>query len=178
MFKAKLYLDFDGVINAVNPQHDLITNFDIASTNDKIFAKINNMTYSPTVVEALDNFRDFYDVELVWLSSWNDQQDVLKLPPFLNGLHGGRVLEANLNYEATNKHEWTQWKADAIIADQKMNPLPFVWIDDNAHNFHMETVKLATHGTHKSFVQPISDHGLTTENLKTISDFLTITTSN
>lgn len=174
MFNSRLYLDFDGVLNAKEPQHELISNFDIASNNNKLFAKINNMTFSPTVIERLDHFRENYAVELVWLSSWNDRKDVLKLPAFLEGLHGGRVLEANLNHEAKDRHEWTQWKADAIIYDQKIDPKRFIWVDDNAHRFHGDAVAMETTAVSNLFVTPESLWGLTTENLDAMEDFFRI----
>ena len=170
-FTSRLYLDFDGVLNAKDPQHALIKVFSIPIEGSRNLAPVNHITFSPTVVEVIDYFRTFYNVELVWLSTWNDRNDVLKLSSFLKGVEGGRVIEANLNQSAKNKKEWTQWKADAIIADQKTDPKRFIWVDDNAHRFHGDTVVLEASHVESLLVTPESLWGLTIDDLNTMEAF-------
>lgn len=171
MCVARLYLDFDGVLNAKEPAHALVEAFDIPIEGSPYLAPVSRIVFSPTVIERLESFRVKYGVELVWLSTWNDRKDVLKLSEYLRGLHGGRVIEARLNPEAKDKHEWTQWKADAILEDQRMDSKPFVWVDDNAHRFHGDAVAMElTHADHL-FLTPVSLTGLTVADLDQMEAF-------
>lgn len=172
MFKTTLYLDFDGVLNAKKPAHALISKFTIAIKDSLNLAPVNHVTFSPYVIHSLDKIRVQYQLELVWLTTWNEKNDVLKLSAPLGGLHNGRVLVANLNQKALNKKEWTQWKADAIIADQLSTPRPFVWVDDNAHQFHSEIVNAETKIVPSLFLTPVSLTGLTVANLEELQVFL------
>jgi hypothetical protein len=172
MFKTTLYLDFDGVLNAKKPAHALISKFAIAIKDSLHLASINHITFSPYVIQDLDKLRVQYQLELVWLTTWNEKDNVLKLSEPLGGLRNGRVLAANLNQKALNKKEWTQWKADAIIADQRATPRPFVWVDDNAHQFHSEVVNAETKIVPSLFLTPVSLTGLTVRNLEELKDFL------
>lgn len=172
MFKTTLYLDFDGVLNAKKPSHTLISKFKIAVKDSLNLAPINHITFSPYVIQALDKLRLEHDLELVWLTTWNEKNDVLMLSEPLGGLHGGRVLTSNLNQKATNKKEWTQWKADAIIVDQRATPRAFIWVDDNAHQFHSEVVNAETKLVPSLFLTPVSLNGLTVANLQELKVFL------
>jgi hypothetical protein len=173
MFAARMYLDFDGVVHAKNPHHynDART-FTIAIEGSRYLSPISTVTFSPTLVQQLDRLLHEYNVELVWATTWNDRNDVLRLSEFLGGLHNGRVLTANLNTEATNKGEWTQWKADAILEDQKMDSKPFVWLDDSAHSWHSETVLAATSETPSLILTPVSEFGISILDLEAIEEFL------
>jgi len=172
MFTNTLYLDFDGVVNAKKPIHNLVSKFEIAINGSAHLAPVNYITFSPTVVATLDDLREKYNMELVWLTTWNEEDHVLKLSEPLGGLHDGRVLTADLNKAAVNKSEWTRWKAKAIIADQLKSPKPFVWIDDNAHQFHAEIVSAETKKVSSLMLTPVSRTGLTVENLTHVEDFL------
>lgn len=167
---AALYKDWDGVTNAHEPPHDDTSFFEIEILNHPWLINPSKITYSPSVVATLDRLLEQYDVELVWSTTWNLNDTVLLLPELLGGLHGGRVLPIKLNEKATNKKEWTQWKAEAIIEDQKLNPRPFVWIDDNAHTYWDEHVKANTRAE-SLFVTPVSRTGLTSPDLQKIEEF-------
>ena len=170
-FKARLYLDFDGVLNAKQPQHDDVAEFHIPIEGSANLAPVNHIVYSPHVVRELERFREQYGLELVWLTTWNESDHVLKLSPYLGGLADGRVLPAKLHTAQVGKREWTAWKGAAIVADQDASPSPFVWIDDNAHQFHGEFVQNQVN-VDTIFITPNSSWGLTTENLNAIESFL------
>lgn len=170
--KLKLYADWDGVINAHTPAHELVEQFTVLIEGSQHIAPKSIITYSPTVVEFIDTLRIKYGVELIWLTTWNEYEHILTAVQQLGGgLADGKVLPANLNVEAKNKAEWTQWKADAIIADQAADPAPFVWFDDNAHAFHDEAVRAATSTVPSLFVTPVSDTGLTLQDLHLTEGF-------
>jgi hypothetical protein len=170
MFNYRFYLDFDGVVNAEAPEHDVVSKFVIPIEGSQYLSAENHITFSPTVVHMLDSFRVEHNIELVWLTTWNDREDVLKLSDYLNGLHGGRVVAPNL-IDTWDKKEWTQWKADAIIADQKESPTPFVWVDDNAHQYHAETVISSIQTIPHLIVTTNSVTGLTITDLDKMREF-------
>ena len=170
--KTRIYLDFDGVLNAKNPQHDDVAQFSIPIEGSFHLAPINYITFSPTVVYAIERLRKQYDLELVWLSTWNDSEHVLKLANHLKGLDGGRViLPPPLPVEKVTRKEWTAWKAAAIIVDQAENPADFVWVDDHAiEHFGIEIAQETE--AEKLYITPNSEYGLTRENLEDIEEFL------
>lgn len=169
--KFRLYLDFDGIVNAKCPPYPSVMRIRAPKNDNKFLARLTFVTFAPAVVERLDYILKTYDVELVWVTTWNESEAILKMPHLLKGLHGGRVLTPSLNERARNKKEWTQWKADGIIADQHSNPLPFIWVDDNAHQHHGEVVS-STVKTQHLFVTPKSSLGLTMNNLAIIEQFV------
>jgi len=172
MFAARLYLDFDGVLNADHPQFDDCETFLVKSTDLRTWqSKQKQITFSPTVVNTLERFREDYNVELVWHSTWNENLDVLNLPKPLRGLAGGRVSPSLLDLNADTNRAWTQWKANALLADQKDDELPFVWVDDEAIKYHGKHVSEVTAGTKSLFVEPREYWGLTKTNLATMETF-------
>jgi len=170
-FDHTLYLDFDGVLNAVEPQHDKVENFVIKIENSLNFLPETFIVYSPNVVETLERLREQYKMELVWLTTWNENNTVLRLAEHLKGLDHGRVLPANLHTAKVGKREWTQWKAEAILEDQKASERPFIWVDDNAHKYWGEAVNEGTEAS-SLFVTPNSTWGLTKNNLDKMEQFL------
>lgn len=170
-FKAALYKDWDGVTNAHEPPHGDTAFFEVEIFDHSYLLNPSKITYSPSVVTFIDRLRRQYGLELVWSTTWNLNNTVLLLPELLGGLAGGRVLPIKLNEAATSKKEWTQWKAEAIVEDQRLNPRPFVWLDDNAHAYWSDYVKEHTVAP-SIFVTPVSKTGLTLADLESIEAFL------
>lgn len=170
--KAKIFLDFDGVVNAKQPLFDDVETFMIPIEGSHLLAAETVITFSPTVVQRLDDFRSKYDVELVWLTTWNESEHILKVSTHLNGLHGGRVLHPPVLPEGkVSRKEWTNWKFEAVKADHSVNPVPFVWVDDHAiEHYGIEVAQ--TVPVDKFYITPVSLHGLTEYNLEDIELFL------
>lgn len=174
MFKSRLYLDFDGVVNADRLAFEDVKNFTIKVKKRHGYGHdIYVIKYSPFVVSELDRFRKDYDVELVWLSTWNENLEVLRLPEYMGRLFGGRVLNAVLPYSSdVTMREWTQWKADALLKDQLNDDTPFAWVDDDAVPLHKKNVAAATKlDMPKYFVDPPSWRGLWTLDLTLLEKF-------
>lgn len=173
MFKARLYLDFDGVVNANKPPFNKLDTFDIKVNQGGGAMAVYPIRFAPFVVSELDRFRVTYGLELVWLSTWNDNLEVLRLPKHLNGLAGGRVLPCVLPRVPCTQREWTKWKADALLADQLNDNTPLVWVDDEALAFHKKDVEAATDSSlPRLFVEPKGWQGLRTLDLKAIENLL------
>lgn len=175
-FKSRLFLDFDGVINAANP----LRGADTQIVRKRVAVPIGGglaenylISFSSRVIETLDRLRNQYAMELVWVSTWNEGGNVFRLPPLLDGLSGGRMLDGSaINRRLTTLPEWTRWKADAIIEDLRNNELPFVWVDDDAVHCHQDTVQEAYPDTEKLMVAPAGRKGLLLPELEAIEQFL------
>lgn len=170
-FNATLYKDWDGITNAPEPLFEEVLSFNVAVEGNPYLLNPSRITYAPQVVATIDKIREAHGVELVWSTTWNYLNAVDLLPVHLHGLANGRVLHANLNHSARGKAEWTAWKAEAIIADQILNPRPFVWVDDNAPRYWGDHVSKNVDVPHL-IVIPDSLHGLTEADLKSIEAFL------
>jgi len=170
-FKARLYLDWDGVVNADKPRFDDADSFLFPKKKGRGLKETHKFTYSPTVVNTLDRFRTEYDVELVWNSTWNENLDILRVAEKLGALDDGRVLPAVINRYVDTNRQWTQWKADALLADQRGDALPFAWVDDMALEFHGKDVVTATTGTHSLLVEPREYWGITQAHLDNMEKF-------
>jgi hypothetical protein len=166
-----MYLDFDGVFNAPEPPYDDIKTFTVNVKDSVHLREVSTITFSPAVVEHIEVIRERFDVELVWLTSWNDDNHILAVAPFMAGLDKGRVLKAKLNHDANNSHDWTIWKAEAILADQMEHPTPFVWVDDNAPRYHGLRVMSELNKVMKKIIIPDSKTGLTQTDLDDIERF-------
>ena len=140
MIKAKMYLDFDGVFNAPKPPYNDVTTISVTVKDSKHIAENSVITFSPSVINRIERLLQEHDVELVWLTSWNDDNQILNVARLMSGFPEGRVIQANLNHAAENSHDWTLWKAEAILEDQKTYNTPFVWVDDNAPRYHESRV--------------------------------------
>lgn len=171
--KARMYLDFDGVFNAPEPPYNDTKTFTVNVKDSAHLREVSTITYSPQVVQHIENIRTQYDVELVWLTSWNDDNHILSVAPYMAGLDKGRVIQANLNHAADNSHDWTIWKAEAILMDQTHHPTPFVWVDDNAPKYHGLRITNELKQTTQKIITPNSKTGLTQTDLDEIEHFFT-----
>ena len=163
-----MYLDIDGVINASKrPAFEVCSTKAVFITDSGMKRKFW-MDFAPEVITTLDQIREEYQVELVFLSTWCHEMHVLKLPRAFNGLFGGRVLEpASLPFGEEDPALWTAWKAEMLLADQVENPLPFSWLDDEAVPVHGDKF-----GSEDAFLlAPDPRTGLTSENLTDLVRF-------
>ena len=119
----RLYTDFDGVFGAGYAGLLWLS----STTGDVIDAHGNRtqITWAPDLVTAIDELRAEYGVELVWVTSWCEDDDIgLRVVPVLHGIRGGRTLPHTVEDGSG------EWKLRAILADQAASPAPFIWADD------------------------------------------------
>lgn len=123
---VRLYLDIDGVLNAplaASKWKDIL----------KFKANVFPMTVALDLVRELERLITTYNVELVWLTTWNQDNDVeTYVLPFLkdHGLQSGRILGTPGGHTYSGWVNGDDWKIKALIADQKESPSDFIWIDD------------------------------------------------
>lgn len=167
-WKARLYLDVDECLNADRPDPAWggATHGDVFVNHGGGYRSKFKFTWAPALIVALDALRTDFDVELVWLSSWcEDLLVTQKLAPMFDGLRDGRVL----NYRPDDGSGL--WKPEALLADQKHDPGPFIWVDDVEVDAHGAAVRDATVGTPCLLLAPKVGVGLTVNDVETIRAF-------
>lgn len=170
-YDRTIYSDFDGVYNAPEPPFEDLEQVVLKVQESVNFLPESNIIYSRSVVNRMEKFREDFNAEWVWATSWNEGNRISVFVDHLKAFTDGRVLPAVLHTAQVSRKEWTQWKADAIIADQAVNERPFVWIDDHAHEHWGDEVAAATTAP-SLFITPQSNFGLTVDELDRIEEFL------
>jgi hypothetical protein len=171
MAKARIYLDFDGVINADKPRFDDVVTFAF-TVKERGLLKRYTINYSPTMLNLLSALLTKHDVEVVWLSTWNENLEILKVMRKIGMLPGGRVINIVMNSDWDTNRAWTKWKADKLVADLKGDDMPFIWVDDEAHKYHKADVVAAVGHNRHMLVSPRSYWGLTPGHLAGMDAFL------
>lgn len=172
-----MFIDFDGVINAVTQKGKKTdrnvwadyTQVDMPSTiSEEPSWSVN---YSPTVIKFLHEMADA-GVEIVWLSTWCE--DTAFFPEILGapvakwlGKSGLAAQDANLNQSKT----W--WKLDA--AREYAGTRAVIWLDDD-HYYNARKVNEWVSGRVKYastlIVSPQTRLGLTKKMLREIREFV------
>ena len=108
--------------------------------------------------------------DFTWLTTWNDGSNIKRAAEVMGVPHLDKHIPSNLNNKAQGKKSWTQWKAEAIIEDQKVNPRPYIWIDDDAPLFWEDHVRGHVY-SQGLIIKPHRSSGLTKEHLLRIIDW-------
>jgi hypothetical protein len=121
--KPRVYLDVDGVLNAVCHTPDL----DVWPDYTSIRSVGGRMCYSPSVTRIIADWHESEIAEVLWLTTWEDMaQDMapeVGLPHF--GVAGTRR-------DFDDFMGW--WKLGVVQRDVATDPgRPFVWIDDDLY---------------------------------------------
>lgn len=167
MPRTRLYLDVDGVINA-----PLIAATWASSRRRSTMVNLGGglmatcrLDLAPAQIRALDALIAAHDLELVWLTTWNEGDGIRKLERKLEGLAGGRRL--GVPREETRG----TWKKDALIADQERAPSPYIWIDDIEVGAWGAEVDAAVSAPHLHIATD-PDRGLTRAQLDEVAEFV------
>lgn len=116
--RVRLYLDVDGVLNAEMP-------LDWGTPQDG-HAKPYDTTYllrwAPAMIEELNKL----DVDLVWTTTWRSHAELI-IAPLMGITLPSRVLHP---LSGVTTFPSINWKMQALIADQRESPSPFLWVDD------------------------------------------------
>ncbi len=174
--KVRLYLDFDGVINApeahrVWPNSLMGYGFEFA---DSLLTGAKNVKLEHTWAHDLVTQLAALDVEVVWLTTWTSRASS-SLGQKL-GLGAGARYLVPLN-GAPVTHPSVDWKMEALLADQEANPSFFVWAEDDLTESHTRRTK--SHFGDRSFlVSPNPSTGLEPHMLDAIRDFITAVQEN
>lgn len=164
-------MGIDYVINTEDSDYSDTTSILTTLTSDNHLAPNPMVSFSPTLLKRLQQYITHNDVDLCFISTWNDNNDIENLlqdiswtapytaPPFM-GDRKSATLEA-----------FTSWKAESIILDQSVDPAPFVWVDAYAVTHHRKQVVKQTQ-ENCLFIEPNRFLGLTEKDLNRIDGFL------
>ena len=133
---------------------------------------IYDFVWAPALIRALDAVCASYDVELVWLTTWNNFESAWKhLEPHFGGLRHGRVIPPN-RQPFFSGEENQRGKAARIIEDQTTNPGPFIWVDDQEIETNCAAVEAATAGKPRLLMPVTSSTGIRAEDIRKICQWL------
>ena len=161
------YSDFDGVHNT--PKRSGLRTARVATAGSKFFRAETIIAWDQEMLELFGEFLRVAGFGLVWLTTWNEHSLIKRAAQGMGFPHEEHAPAA-LNHEAKGSKEWTEWKALHIIADQRENPRPFIWIDDKAPLFWREFVE--EHTVAPSLIIATDSHsGLTKADLLRMVDW-------
>ena len=125
-----IYSDFDGVFNIKKTSRREQWLWRLRTLSSSPRCPLS--TGEPHLVVKLKSFLSNGDYDFIWHTTWNHGENSKGAANAIGLLGLDKQSIATLNTRAVDKKEWTQWKADFIVADQMKNPRPFIWIDDHA----------------------------------------------
>lgn len=179
MSKTTIFLDVDGVINAVSmgfpKQNTGWTEWDQKRVVPAGFDRGFRITYSPQLLRRLESLAERPDVEIVWLTSWVDQApSVLALDLGFAATDWPVVGQTHYElYPYGRNDAW--WKLVALREywekeDREGHKL--VWLDDDlkyekAANDWLYSLECGTW----LMITPNSLHGLSVKHLESIEVF-------
>jgi hypothetical protein len=155
--RVRLFLDVDGVINAISPTgqwEDLAR-----STVDRI-----SICWSPSVVRFLNELSS--RAEILWLTAWAESAPNLLAPSL--GIRPFRVAG-----QPTRSPREVWWKHELVQSYWTTDPKPFIWIDDELGFFpfvHDWLDQLPP--TQALAISPPASDGLCPHHLAQITEFV------
>jgi len=162
-------LDVDGVINIdTNPRNDDLRTVQVIHVMQNKREQSYTVLYSPAILEELDKIIHEFKVELVWLTTWLRDGLILKLVDEIDLLRGGRLLPIPLGRLSGGMPQ--QWKLNALFNDERNQPAPFAWIDDEYQHFTGKARE--TIGVECLVLRPYGREGLTVSDLTKVRAFL------
>jgi hypothetical protein len=173
--RPRLYLDVDGVLcpsSAPDPAWGTVEGTSVRIDYGGGMCATYNVIWAPALVDALELLREQFELELVWLTTWNELDAARTLlVPRLGGLAGGRMLPLTPGpLKPEEVRGW--WKAERLLQDQAANPGPFIWADDDEVPAHGTTVHNATSTTSSLLIAPSTAVGLTVDEVTNMTVWL------
>lgn len=164
-----IYSDFDGVFNIKKTKNT--RSIGVKTQDTEFLAPLSFVHWNPYVVVRMKEFLSSGDYEFIWHTTWNHGNNSKSAANSIGLLGLGNQSPARLNAKAVDKREWTQWKAEYIVQDQKRNPRPFIWIDDHAPLYWTELVEKNTQSPSKILLTN-SETGLTLDEIDGLAEWV------
>ena len=173
--QSRLYLDIDGVLcssSAPDPAWGTVEGTSVRVDYGGGMCATYNVIWAPALVDALELLQEQFELELVWLTTWNEMDAARTLlVPRLGGLADGRM--SPLTPGPLKPGEVCGWrKAERLLQDQAANPSPFIWADDAEVPAHGATVQNATSVTSSLLIAPPTTVRLTLDVVTTMRVWL------
>jgi hypothetical protein len=162
---TRIYLDVDGVINAVlsgSPDHWGETAEGDAVADGNTYP----IVWAPAMVAELAALEN---VEIVWTTTWRDDA-VRSIAPLIGLGEDFRVLHPNRDPDAPLPMAHSiEWKAAAVFAEQAEDPSPFIHIDDEINYHKWQGMIPALGGL---AISPNPYYGITKKHIAMIKDYI------
>lgn len=169
---TRIYLDVDGVLNAV--QRGFPSNS--WENWDRVGVNGYSIAYSPDMVAALNDIAGMEGVEIVWLTTWQANAKTMIAPAIgLKGEDWDVALNPDMDAHGFAVHRYfgDWWKMTTLEEHLHYNRVDkVIWIDDDIansfdaddwfHAFDEETLAIC----------PNTDTGLTPDDICAIIDFI------
>lgn len=165
-----VYLDVDGVINAVTDQPPREATCWMGDWTGPVKVAGMPILYAEELITELNGIAARENVTVKWLTSW-EEEAAHDLAPAI-GLNGTE-WEVLSGVEFDDPMNWNWWKLDRIRADIKATrPDKVIWLDDDIA-FDPKTITwLLSPGLPLLPLSPRVTHGLTRNDLQLIRNFL------
>lgn len=165
-----IYLDVDGVLNAVTHKSPSLTKLGWGRWDAWRTAPVNGwpILWAPDLIAALNELSEREDVTFKWLTTWTD--DAAKVLSPAIGINGQKweVLHGDLH--GWRGRKW--WKLEAIRADvEAIWPDRFIWIDDDL-SLESAAIEWLEGRANGVGISPFMREGLTRDNLALITKFI------
>lgn len=168
MSKTIVYIDVDGVINSFHKAEKT------GWTGEWKWASVNGyiIHWYTDLIDALHELDSRDDVEMKWLTTWQDDA-VTQLSPAL-GIKGTEweVMYVPEGEELFDRFSW--WKLHAIKDDiAKHRPDKVVWIDDD-FKYERNAIGWVEDNPEINLlpISPFTDWGMTKEDFDDIIEFI------
>lgn len=162
-----IYLDVDGVLNAFSgrpPKNNTQWHGEWSKATVEGFP----ILWSHELVEAFNSLAERDDVEIKWLTTWQESA-ATELAPVL-GLNGGDWFYFTTE-DLDDMVNW--WKLVEIQKDiEETAPDKVVWIDDDINYDSATKVWLSTTRVPVLAICPNSNHGVSKKHMDAIIDFI------
>ncbi len=166
---ATIYLDVDGVINAISSGAPRPTTHWMGQWRKETIAHFP-IHWSQELIEELNAIAALPDVSVKWLTSWEGAAHELAASV---GLVGGHEWEVIPGVEDDNPATWDWWKLAKIREDiAATRPDKVVWIDDDISSDPKTVTWLMSPGVDILPICPQTLHGLTRKHIRQIHEFL------
>jgi hypothetical protein len=164
--KTTIYLDVDGVLNAVSKRTPSLK---ISGWDNWESKPVNGwpILFSPDMVAALNELAAHPDVTFKWLTTWED--DAAKIMSPAIGINGQDWDVLHGDQHGWRGRDW--WKLQAVRDDaEATDGHRFVWIDDDI-SAELEAITWVQGRDDVLAVSPSTMQGLTRDDVKQIKHF-------
>lgn len=189
MAKTRIYLDVDGVINAIPAAKDIIYRSGWPKFESTYVGRYL-ITYAPELLRRLERLHDWQhwapdtdevedSVEIVWLTTWREKATADLSPAIgFNATHWRVVSdgEGAHGYRKLGFSDYSYWwKVDNIIKDLIERPVDYVvWLDDDQPHYNRSVTSVIKKFNTTQFltIAPLTEVGLTSDHLDLIDTFV------
>ena len=164
-----IYLDVDGVLNAVSRRTPSVK---ITGWDDWTIKRVGRwpIHHSPAMVAELNALAARDDVTIKWLTTWEDEA-AKELSPAI-GINGQDWEVLHGDQHAWHGADW--WKLLAIQKDVEAGAGSFIWIDDDI-SAEPHAIEWAQSRDDVLVLSPSSTQALTREDLDFAKSFISAT---